>query len=53
MIICQRCIQAIRSRGEKVVIDEEIDNEIAEEDGLVCEWCDEPASELCSVHFPG
>lgn len=57
MILCKRCIQAIRSRGEKVVIDDTFDEYTIREDNLVCEWCEEDDPdlnvELYSVHFPG
>ena len=53
MILCEHCIEAIRSRGEKIYVGEEIEqfidyNEEKEEwiskDGepiLECEWCEE------------
>lgn len=52
MIICKTCIEAIRSRGELVVIDDVFENDDATDWGLKCEWCDEPDSKLHSVHFP-
>lgn len=53
MIICGKCIQAIRSRGEKVVIDDEFSESEVIEDELICEWCEEEAAtDLYSVHFP-
>lgn len=54
MIICDKCIQAIRSRGETVVIDNTFDSYAIAEDGLKCEWCEEDAelhTELYLVHF--
>lgn len=55
MILCKSCIQAIRSRGEKVFIDDSFDETTIREDGLICEWCEdddiEVITELYSVHF--
>lgn len=55
MILCKRCIQAIQSRGEKVIIDDVFDETIVQEDCLVCEWCEEDDpdlnTELYSAHF--
>lgn len=48
MIICKHCIEAIRSRGELVVIDDVFD----EDDELDCEWCGDSNVEASSVHFP-
>ena len=53
MIICKTCIDAIRSRGELVVIDEEFEEDEATEMSLDCEWCgDDSHYGLSSVHFP-
>jgi len=38
MIICDNCIMAIRSRGEKVI---EIDTVEFEDNDGVCQWCKE------------
>jgi len=47
MILCNRCIKAIRSRGETIYAGDLIhDGEI-----LACSWCDEPDDELYSVEF--
>ena len=35
--LCKNCIEAIRSRGEKVWVGSEIETEDEE---LVCEWCE-------------
>lgn len=48
MIICKHCIEAIRSRGELVVIDDVFDDD----DELDCEWCGDTNVEAASVHFP-
>ena len=42
--ICDRCISAIKSRGEKIFVGSIVDpDEYFEENGepLRCEWCDE------------
>ena len=52
MIMCKTCIEAVRSRGELVVIDEEFDDDDSIEMGHECEWCCDSNIELCSVHFP-
>lgn len=52
MVICKACIEAIKSRGELVVIDTEFENEDAFEMDLCCEWCGESTTDLCSARFP-
>jgi hypothetical protein len=40
--LCQRCIDAIRSRGEKVFVGEpHWNDEEYDEDCIECEWCGE------------
>ena len=34
--LCKHCIDAIRSRGEKVFVSDETTDEI------ICEWCEDP-----------
>ena len=51
MIICERCKEAIWSRGETVVVDRIIDEYEIMEDALKCEWCEEEYLELLDVHF--
>lgn len=42
MLLCEHCIQAIRSRGEELYVgDLEYDIDEAEEEGITCDWCDE------------
>ena len=43
MLLCEYCIEEMRSRGEQLLInyDSEITFEDAEEMGITCEWCDE------------
>ena len=43
IILCEKCIEAICSRGEEIYVGGlEMDYEEAEETGTVCEWCGEP-----------
>jgi hypothetical protein len=41
MLLCKHCIEAIESRGEKIIYDHcsYIETEEAEEMELKCEWC--------------
>lgn len=42
MILCESCIEAIRSRGEKVLVGERVyDCDESEEEETPCEWCGE------------
>ena len=43
MIVCSRCLQAIESRGEKLIKKNiEFDDErINDNDEIYCEWCEE------------
>lgn len=59
-LLCDRCISAIKSRGEKVFIGDTISQDIEydekkggwynvhdpDEPIKKCEWCDEPDTEL-------
>ena len=57
--LCECCIEAIRSRGEKVYVGPEIerDEDIDAEgnwyvsDDLTCEWCEEKDDVLFDCHF--
>ena len=60
--LCEHCIEAIRSRGEKVWVgeiierEEDLDNEEnwVPCDGLICEWCEHDYStydDLYDCHF--
>jgi len=60
MIICEHCLEAIASRGEKFAQQELSEKQLqkarTDEDGLswlVCEWCDEEntVDELAEVAF--
>ena len=56
MLLCKNCIEAIRSRGEKIIILDTIEQDIDydetqgkwiqkyDKDELIlkCEWCEEP-----------
>ncbi len=51
ILLCDRCIKAIRSRGEEVIKG----NLIAAEDDdhlLECQWCHEECDELHECRFP-
>lgn len=41
MLLCKHCIEAIESRGEKIIYDHcsYIEEDEAEEMDLKCEWC--------------
>ena len=42
ILLCEHCIAAIRSRGERVYDGGFfMDADEAEESGITCEWCDE------------
>ena len=43
MLLCERCIEAIRSRGERVVVQDVYYQEYQDEyeDPIKCEWCNE------------
>ena len=47
MLLCGHCIEAIRSRGEKLLVGDIIDTD----EKSVCDWCDETDDELyeCEV----
>ena len=50
--LCNNCIGAIRSRGEKVLKGDSVDTFGLEEDELpICEWCEEPQYELYECYF--
>lgn len=51
MCLCERCIMAMRSRGEKLSVGEAvaIEYEVFEDEPQVCDWCDEEADELYEV----
>ena len=48
MKICDRCIQAIRSKGEEIFVGEIISDRGAD---MECEWCNEMYEELNEVKF--
>lgn len=53
--LCTKCIQAIRSRGEKIYVGDEIslEYEVFADEPQVCDWCGEEASELYEVALKG
>lgn len=52
MIICEGCIEALRSHGDIVVIDDVFSDEDSLEMELECEFCKDANTDLRSVHFP-
>ena len=46
MVVCDSCIQAIKSRGEKLWVGEAVQ---AEEEQIICDFCDEEFDELFKV----
>lgn len=48
MIICEHCIEAIESRGERLLV-----GDFYADDELICEWCGDECeeSELRYVEF--
>jgi len=59
ILLCHYCIDAIKSRGEKIFVGGLVERELDldEEgkwfvsDGLKCEWCEEEYDELYECHF--
>lgn len=59
ILLCEHCIEAIRSRGEKVWVGGEVErDEDVDDDGnwyvcddLKCGWCGETNDELYDCHF--
>ena len=51
--LCEYCIQAIQSRGEKLAVGDLVDQYDAEceEDYMPCEWCDENTQDLYECFF--
>ena len=45
--LCEHCIAAIRSRGEKVFVGEELPDDVP----MICEWCEEEDVVLYECHF--
>ena len=48
--LCEHCIGAIRSRGEKVFVGEML-SDFELDEGSKCEWCEEEKTELYECHF--
>jgi hypothetical protein len=46
-VLCDRCIRAVRSRGEKIYVGDLLSNERFS----ICMWCDAPDDELFKVVF--
>lgn len=57
MKLCERCICAIRSHGEKIFVGDYFDPEEVEknspdwDDRYHCDWCDERDIDLYEVEF--
>ena len=51
MRVCEHCMQAIASRGEKFARGEAIFWDDFDEEDFRCEWCDEESDELCEIEF--
>ena len=59
MLLCKRCIDAIKSRGEIVYVGPMVERELDTDckgrwwisDDLKCEWCEENDDELYDCHF--
>jgi hypothetical protein len=47
LILCDRCIRAVKSRGEKVYVSDLENNRHFN----ACMWCDAPDDELFEVEF--
>ena len=45
MILCERCIDMLRSRGETVIVGYEIEKDTEE----FCYWCEDEETELFEV----
>ena len=46
-LLCERCIEAIKSRGERLIILDELNQYTGwDEPMLKCSWCDEPEETL-------
>ena len=51
--LCKYCIEAIRSRGEKLLVGDQYDleYEVYADEPQVCEWCGAEADELYEVEW--
>lgn len=45
-ILCKNCIDAIKSRGEKIFVGDVVNGFDYEDEPTKCEWCDEEDVEL-------
>ena len=53
MCLCSHCIQAMRSRGEKLSVGDAfgLEYEVFEDEPQVCDWCGEEEPDLYEVTF--
>ena len=49
ILLCDKCISVIRSRGEKVYVGPVVDK--GDDDSIKCEWCEDEFDELKDCHF--
>lgn len=42
--LCDRCICAIKSRGEKLFVGDEVPFDEEDDSTFICEWCEEEAT---------
>lgn len=48
MVLCDHCIAAIQSRGERLFVSNECESYETDEEKC-CEWCEEPSDVLYDV----
>lgn len=51
ILLCEHCICAIRSHGERVFVGETTFYDDDYDEDQVCEWCEEPDETLYKCHF--
>ena len=49
ILLCEHCIEAIKSRGEIVYVGALIDADV--DSSISCDWCNEECEELYDCHF--
>ena len=48
LILCNRCVRGVKSRGETILV-REIENS---DESACCDWCDTPDTVLYGAYFP-